>query len=132
MAHSGLAAQSNSAASVMAQNWIDRLKPEVVVTEKVEQAVKKGAATKGIIKAIAETAADNCVLDVSVARRHDFANKYEEAEALAQRYPAVKNWLPQKRRFFDNEPRNTVLFEALSLAESIDRGPTNQLAAAMG
>ncbi|MDE0211125.1 MAG: hypothetical protein OXJ64_14700 [Boseongicola sp.] len=57
---SGLAAQSNSAVSVMAQNWIDRLKPEVVVTEKVEQAVKKGAATKGIIKAIAETAADNC------------------------------------------------------------------------
>ena len=129
---SGLAAQSNSAVSVMAQNWIDRLKPEVVVTEKVEQAVKKGAATKGIIKAIAETAADNCVLDVSVARHHDFANKYEEVEALAQRYPAVKNWLPQKRRFFDNEPRNTVLFEAPSLAESIDRGPTNQLAAAMG
>ena len=101
---SGKAAKSKKLASSMAQAWIDRLRPEVVVTEKISVAAKKGALTKTIIEGIAITAANNYVLDVSVARAHDFANKYEEAEALARRYPEVANWLPKKRRFFDNEP----------------------------
>lgn len=129
---SGKAARSKSAAAEMTQKWINRLKPEIIVTEKAEDAAKKGAATKAIIASIAETAAHNYVLDVSVVRQHGYVNKYEEAEALAGRYPEVRNWLPGKRRFFDNEPRNTVLFEALSLAEKVMRGPSTALAKAMG
>ena len=129
---SGKAAQSPADAARLTQKWISRLKPEVVVTEKVEAAARKGDKTKDILRAIANRAAQNYVLDVSVAHTHDFANKYEEAEALARRYPEIQPWLPGKRRFFDNEPRNTVLFEALSLAEAVMRGPRTNLARALG
>lgn len=102
------------------------------MTEKAEAAACKGDKTKAIIHAIAAIAAQNYVLDVSVVRTHEHANKYEEAEVLARRHPDIRPWLPGKRRFFDNEPRNIVLFEALSLAEVVMRGPSTSLAAAMG
>lgn len=129
---SSKAAESPSAAAEQTQKWINRLKPEVVFTEKPEAAAKKGEKTKEIIGAIARTAEHNYVLDVSVKREHDFANKYEEAEALAERYPEIEAWLPKRRRFFDNEPRNTVLFEALSLADAVMRGGPTALGRAMG
>ncbi|MEH6792455.1 MAG: hypothetical protein V7650_17950 [Parasphingorhabdus sp.] len=50
---------------------------------------------------------------------------------MAKAYPEIAAWLPQKRRFFDNQPRNMVLFEALSLGHSIAHGPADRLAAAM-
>lgn len=126
------AAKSPTKAAEEAQKWINRLKPDVVVTEKVEDAARKAEKTKEIIGAIARTAEHNYVLDVSVARFHDYGNKYEEAEALAKQYPAIQPWLPKKRRFFDNEPRNTVLFEALSYADTVRRGGSTGLAAMMG
>jgi len=126
------AANSPTKAAEEAQKWINRLKPDVVVTEKAEEATKKGKKTKAIIGAIARTAEHNYVLDVSVARAQDYANKYEEAEALAVQHPEILPWLPAKRRFFDNEPRNTVLFEALSFANTVRRGGSIGLAAMMG
>ncbi|GGD35194.1 hypothetical protein GCM10011358_18960 [Sinisalibacter lacisalsi] len=126
------AAKSPTKAAEEAQKWINRLKPDVVVTEKAAEAARKGKKTKAIIGAIARTAEHNYLLNVSVARVHDYANKYEEAAALAAQYPAIEPWLPKKRRFFDNEPRNTVLFEALSFADTIRRGGSIGLAAMMG
>lgn len=129
---SDAAAKSPVSAAQFMQKWINQLKPDVVVTEKMEQATKKGASAKGVISAIARTAEHNYLLDVSIVREQDFANKYAEATAIAERYPELKPWLPTKRRFFDNEPRNTVLFEAIAMAEKVRRGSTEQLAAAMG
>ena len=126
------APKSPTTAAELAQKWINQLEPDVVVTEKAEGAAKKGRKTKAIIGAIARTAEHNYVLDVSVVRAHDYANKYEEAAALAAQYPAIQAWLPKKRRFFDNEPRNTVLFEALSFANTVRRGGSIGLAAMMG
>lgn len=127
------AAKSPAMAAKQTQKLIDELKPDVVVTEKTGEAGKKGNKTKRVIGAIARTAQNNAdVLDVSVKRWHDYPSKYEEAEELATRYPEIEAWVPKKRRFFDDEPRNTVLFEALSLAEAVLRGPTTDIAAAMG
>jgi hypothetical protein len=67
------------------------------------------------------------LLDVAVARECCYANKYVEADALAERYPDIAAWKPKKRRFFDNEPRNTVLFEALALADEVLLKSNNQL-----
>jgi hypothetical protein len=66
-----------------------------------------------------EVAADHELLDIAVERPSLFPNKYAEAEALAARYPELAAWKPKPRRFFDNEPRNTVLFEALALGDFI-------------
>lgn len=105
------AAQSPQDAAEQAQGWINELKPQVLVIEKIGATSRKGAKTKAIIGAIARTAAHNYLLDVAVKRAQTFRNKYEEAEVLADRYPEVGAWLPKKRRFFDHEPRNIVFLK---------------------
>ena len=119
-------------AAALAQSWINRLRPEVVATEKLTADTRKGAHSQRLIAAIAETAAHNYLLDVEVRRLRTFPSKYEEAAALAQRYPELAAWLPRKRRFFHSEPRSVVLFEALALGEAVLDGPPTDLAAAMG
>jgi len=129
---SGKAAKSSSNAAAEVQKWINQLNPGVVVTERLEDAARKGDKTKFLIAAIANIASHNYVLDVAVTRRQDYANKYAEAEALAERFPEIRSWCPKHRQFFDKEPRNTVLFEALSLAEEVRKGGSAQLGAALG
>lgn len=115
------------------QTLINNLKPDVVVTEKGDAESRKGKRTRQLIRAIAETASHNYVLDVSVTRPHNFPSKYEEAEELAKRYPEIAGYLPiRKRRIFDFEPRSMIIFEALALAEQVIFGPPDALAAAMG
>lgn len=125
---------SKSADHAMA--WIERqieeLKPDVIVTENPTLASRKGVVARSIIEAISYLAETLHILNPRVRRHHDYANKYEEADAIAELYPELKRWLPKRRRFFDNEPRNTVLFEAMSYALSIMDDPSPQLGAAMG
>lgn len=99
------------------QDLINYLQPDVVVTEKTSGACRKGRRTKEMIRTLAEITAHNYVLDVSVERQRHFASKYEEAAVLAGRYPELRGWVPKKRRYFESEPRNTIIFEALVLAE---------------
>jgi hypothetical protein len=106
--------------------------PHVVVTEQVSTRCRKGATSQALIAAIASAAIEHNVLDVQIERTFEYANKYQEAETLVGRYPELIPWLPKPRRFYDNEPRNTVLFEALALAEAARRGPSTRLAAAVG
>lgn len=113
------AAKSPTTAAGEAQKWINELRPDVMVTEKPGPRSRKDGKTLELTATIARTAAQNYLLDVSVERNPKRPNKYDEAKALADRYPEISAWLPKKRRFFDNEPRNIVLFEALMLAEAI-------------
>lgn len=112
------------------QRLINELKPDVVVTEKITELCRKGRKAKRLIQASVELASHNFVLDVSVERPRDYPCKYTEAKALADRYPELTGWLPRKRRFFDDEPRSTVLFEALALVEAVLKRPPMQLARA--
>ena len=100
------------------QDLINYLQPDVVVTEKISGACRKGRRTKRMICTLAEIAAHNYVLDVSVERQRHHSSKYEEAAMLADRYPELAGWLPKKRRYFESEPRNTIIFEAMALAEA--------------
>ena len=113
---SNKAADSGGDAAAHAQTLINDLRPDVVVTEELDSAKHKGKQALAVIAAITRTAEHNHLLDVSLPREHRYANKYAEADALAERFPELMPWKPMKRRFYDNEPRNTVLFEALALA----------------
>ncbi len=126
------AVQSATDLAQWVQKLITDLKPDVVVTEKLTETCRKGRKTKGLIKAITELTSHNYVLDVSVERPRNHQCKYTEAAELAECYPELRGWLPKKRRYWDSEPRNTILFEALALAEQVIFGPPEQLAAAMG
>lgn len=127
------AAKSSTEIAGFVQARISALQPHIVVTERCEQACRKGAKTRDLIRAMAETASHNAVLDVAVARPHRHAHKYDEALALAKQFTELEGYLPsRKRRIFDHESRNMIMFEALALALEVrDGGPTG-LAAAMG
>jgi hypothetical protein len=116
---SNRAAKSPVLVAAFLRKVIASHKPDVVVTEKPSTASHKGERTKALIAAMCEVAADHELLDIAVERPSLFPNKYAEAEALAARYPELAAWKPKPRRFFDNEPRNTVLFEALALGDFI-------------
>ncbi len=127
------AAQSSGDLVGYVQELINTLKPDVIVTEKCDTDCRKGTKSKTLIGAVAELASHNSVLDVAVSRPRSFPSKYDEADALVEQYPEIAAYLPkQRRRIFDFEPRNMILFEALALAnEVINRSPA-QLAIAMG
>jgi hypothetical protein len=116
---SGKAAKSPELAVRYLACLIASHRPDVIVTEKLSSARSKGGHTKGLIAAMADVAANHELLDIVIDRPNEFANKYDEADALAERYPELAAWKPKRRRFFDNEPRNTVLFEAVALADKV-------------
>ena len=72
-----------------------------------------------MIEAIQRAAVNADLLDITVPRPWRYANKYEEAAALRERYPELADKLPIKRVFYKSEPRNTVFIDALVLAEEV-------------
>jgi predicted signal transduction protein with EAL and GGDEF domain len=128
------ASHTATEAAGMAQTWINDLRPDVVVTERDlgDMKTRKGSRTRALVRAIANTAAYNELLDVKVTRTRHHKNKVEEAEALARLYPDLAPYVPHRRRPWDKEPRNIVLFEALALAEELKRGGPTAHAAALG
>jgi len=114
------------------RGWIEALAPQVVVTERADVALRKGNRARVMIRTAGEVATGAGCLHVAVARPHDFRNKYDEATFLATRYPDLAPWLPQKRAFYENEPRNTIVFEAVVLVDTVLRDPATNLSAALG
>ena len=116
------ASKSPVLAAGQAQKWINELKPDVVVTEKLDGS-RKGRKSRDLIGAIARVAENNYLLDVSVRRIRTYKNKYAEATALVAEFPDLLPWMPRKRRIWEPEPRNTVYFDALVLARLALAGP---------
>lgn len=112
--------------------WIADLGPTAVVSERPDTASKKGVKAKALIAAIADEVQSANIVHVAVSRSHEFANKYEEAAFFAARYPDLTPWLPPKRIFYENEPRNMILFEAVALADVVLRDMATELARALG
>ena len=115
------------------QELINTLNPDVVVTERCDHGCRKGKRTRQLIGAIAELASHNYVLDITLPKPRDHSSKYEEAKELVARHPDLVGYLPKrKRRIYERENRNMLIFEALALAEEVNNGPPEALAAAMG
>ncbi|WP_284126417.1 hypothetical protein [Parerythrobacter aestuarii] len=124
--------QSDSKMRLLTISLLCDHRPNVVVTEKLDRHCRKGPKAKALIGVIHDATYEANILLVPTNRAHEFVNKYAEAEALVARYPELTPWLPQREKFYDNEPRNTVLFEALSMTEKVMRGSSTTLAAALG
>ncbi len=109
---------SNNAddAATSAANWIEQLRPDVVITERVLKSSKKGRKTRAVIAAMARVAEIADVLHQQVVRGQSHANKFEEAADLVRDFPEIAHLLPKPRKPWDSEPKTTVYFEALSLA----------------
>ncbi|MEZ5812480.1 MAG: hypothetical protein R3D45_13795 [Rhizobiaceae bacterium] len=111
--------RSEEAARSYVKRLIERLEPNVVATEKVGKHSRKGDHTKRIIAAVARVAEQSLLLDVVVPRLQQFANKYAEAEALAERFPSLKRQVPRQPRIWESESYSTIYFEAMALALAV-------------
>lgn len=126
------ASDTPEAAAKSVAQWIADLGPTAVVSERPDTAARKGTKAKALIAAIAEATRTAGIVHVAVSRPHAFANKYAEAAFFAARYPDLLPWLPEKRLFYENEPRNPILFEAVALADVVLHDPASELAHALG
>ena len=113
------ASSGPAAARAYAAQRIETLRPDVVVTEKVLCNSKKGPKTRDIILAITSVADVADVQNAEVARGHAHANRFEEAQDICLRYPAMLPHLPKVRKPWEAEPKSLIYFEALSLIESL-------------
>ena len=124
--------RSTTHAAGALQGWINDYRPNVVVTEKiVDGETRKAMKSRWITAAMANIASHNYLLDVAVPRVQHYASKYAEAAALAELYPDLKPWVPTRHHLLQIEPRSTMIFEALSLAQVVLEGPALRLAAGM-
>jgi len=114
------AAKSQDKAVAKVAEWIKFYAPSVIVTERLTLHMRKSGQTLRNIEAIGAFAQDSAIHHVDVERVQLHANKYEEIQALTDRYPQIANWAPRKRRLWESEHPNTVLFEALSLAGEVE------------
>lgn len=113
---SRVVANDPEAAARHVRRLIETFRPDVVVTEKIIEESRKGDRARANIMAMAKEAANHQLYDIAVVRARPFKNKYLEAEALTERFPALLSRLPDRRKAWNSEPKQTVIFEALALA----------------
>jgi len=126
------ASASPESAGQYIAGWIEDFGPRAVISERPDTARRKGERSREILSAIGAAAAASGCIHVAIAREKAFPNKYAEAAFFAARYPDLLPWLPEKRIFYENEPRNTILFEAAAPADTDLCDPTSALARAWG
>ena len=95
------------------------MQPNFIVTGDAYRAGRKAAHVRAIIAALANYAATTKINNAAIARVQRCANKYEEAALLAKKYRQLEASRPPKRKLWEAEPRQVIVFEALSLVEAI-------------
>ncbi len=110
------AVRSPEEARKHASQLITFFNPDVVVTEEFGQQSRKGNHARKITAAIRRVAENAGLKSVTAPRLQAYQNKYEEAHALAERFPDMTSSIPQKPPAWESEPLTTIYFEALALA----------------
>ena len=95
---------------------IDYYQPQLLITERIGPHSRKKDVSRALVNAIWKAAQDAEIMWACVDRIQTYQNKYVEAEALAARFPELKEWLPKTRTLWESEPRRVIIFEALSMA----------------
>ena len=126
------AATSKQAAAAYAHTMLERYNPDWVILEDTTKAQRKGANTKALIAGMVEASRQSQANCMVVERPREFRNKYQEAEALMEKYPLLRAIPIARARVYDIEPRRTVVFEAVALAEAAQGRSAIEFATAMG
>ncbi len=103
----------------MLRSWIVKFRPEILVSENPDQAGSKGERSLNCLRVAAHVFEDRAELNMVLCREQTYENRYEEAAALAERYPEISGELPLKPPCWDKEHPKLVLFDALSLADQV-------------
>jgi hypothetical protein len=109
--------KSPRGAATMTGSWIAKFDPDVVIIEDPKTALRKGRKTKSRLRSMLRVAERSPAMVAKAKRIQHHKNAYLEAQSLVEAFPQMADKLPL-RRFYDTEPRNLVLFEAVALAQS--------------
>ena len=118
------ASKSPDNARALSEYLVKQYSPHCVVTEKINRYCRKSEHNRLVIQALRP--ADEKQIAAEVERRQDYPNKYEEIAALVEQFPQLEPWAVDERIIWLPEHRNTIIFEALSLALQMNgQSPTN-------
>lgn len=112
----GKRAKTPEKAAMKLRAWIEEHKPDVLVTENPDTAVRKGKRQIAILKAFQAVGEELPVRHLVVRRERKFANVYEEAAAFGVQFPDFAGLVPRQNKPWESEGHNVVCFEALALA----------------
>lgn len=110
-------ARTPEAALSFVQKLVDDFEPDVLVSEAIGSATRKGARTKAVIEIIQRVRLSPSQRHQAIRRVQRHPNKHVESLILSKRHPALQKYLTEPRRIFDDEPRCYVLFEAVAMSE---------------
>lgn len=116
------ASTSTRTAYEFAMGWIEYYQPQLIITERISLDSRKQTFSRELVDAIMKAAQDSDVLAASVDRVCNYENKFKEAEVIAKRFPELKSYLPKPRKYWEPEPRQIIIFEAVSLALRVIEG----------
>jgi len=117
---------SPETARQVVRRWLPGFRADQALIADTASSTVKGPRSRCLIEAIAEEMADAPCLDLRVRRTQRHANKYDEAAALARRYPPMASILPKPPPIWLPEPRNMGYFEALALVDAVDQTDPEQ------
>lgn len=106
------------AAFGLATTWFRHYKPSILVVPEYGERSRKGRTARSLIEAVAAAADEAGVEVVRMERPRTHANKHKEAVALADRYRQIEGWVPKHRRAWEDEPRTSLMFEALAVTHA--------------
>ena len=99
---------------------IATLNPTLIVSEDPDSlnCRKKGKSLE-LLRTLVQAAADDPVPHIKLDRPRRYENRYQEAEALCQRFPEIAAWCPKKPEIYESEPRSLTYFEALAYVAEV-------------
>ncbi len=115
-AKSTSAYKSTANARSKIQNWIAFYQPDLVILELTDHHSRKGDTSRTLIDALSDEVHEQGVQLRQIPRLRQHPNKYDEAAALAQQFPELTHYVPDKPPIWESEPPQTIIFEALHLA----------------
>jgi len=119
------ASKTPGLAKCKAQEWIDFYSPDIVVVEKTAKYSRKSIRTHSLIESVIELCENIKQKHIVQEREKNYANKYDEMDALCLRFPQISGWMPPKRQALDAEANDAIYFEALSMAVTLNEPPAN-------
>lgn len=117
------ASKSPENAQAYAAKLITSYQPDCVVTERLTKYSRKSPNNRAVISSFVNAIDDQ--LHIELERLQSYGNKYDEISALARQFPQMAPWSVPKRPIWLAEHRNTIIFEALSMAVQLNEPPAD-------
>lgn len=105
---------------------------DIFATENPFDLSRKGLRARSLLHTLIQTMQDEAIRTIPLRRIQLYPNKYEEAEALSQRFTEIAGHCPRKPKVGVNPPRDILYFEALSYTVTVLDSPELLVQLALG